>query len=617
MKLMMTALKKGMLLASVALAGVALADETVDDRVRTLVDPVRVVWTTKSSDAGMVTDPDSLLLPKRGQIPEGGFGLAYRTCRLVNGGRTPGVVLDFGREIHGGLRIGFACVPGRHRVRIRFGESVAEAMAELGERGCCNDHAIRDTVVEAPSMGVREIGNTGFRFVRIDLADAGKVGLEFVQAVSLMRPMRRLGAFRSSDERLNRVWETAVRTVHLCCQEYLWDGIKRDRLVWMGDTHPETMSLLSVFGDGAAVLPKSLDYMAAVTPTNQWMNNMGSYTLWWVRNLAEWYRFTGDVRYLEKHRDYLSKTVRKLVAHVTPSNTFDGIRRPFLDWPSEHNRPAVTAGMQGLAVTTFEEAAVLAEALRDGALAETCRAAARRLAAQPRLAPCGSKQAAAMLALSGLRSPQEMFAEALGRNGHAGVSTFYGYYMLEAMSAAGENRRALDTVRDYWGAMLDVGATSFWENFDLAWTNNCFGIDAVPVPGKKDVHGDYGEFCYKGFRHSLCHGWSSGPAAWCIRHVLGIRPLSPGCGTVEVRPFLGDLAWAEGAMALPRGRSVRVRAEKRPDGTVRTVVEAPDDVEIMGDVERIGQRTRKTPTVVTVLDGRQCFNRKIARWTRK
>ena len=21
----------------------------------------------------------------------------------------------------------------------------------------------------------------------------------------------------------------------------------------------------------------------------------------------------------------------------------------------------------------------------------------------------------------------------------------------------------------------------------------------------KDIHGDYGEFCYKGFRHSLCH----------------------------------------------------------------------------------------------------------------
>ena len=32
-----------------------------------------------------------------------------------------------------------------------------------------------------------------------------------------------------------------------------------------------------------------------------------------------------------------------------------------------------------------------------------------------------------------------------------------------------ENRRALDIIRDYWGGMLDMGATSFWEDFDLAW----------------------------------------------------------------------------------------------------------------------------------------------------
>lgn len=57
-------------------------------------------------------------------------------------------------------------------------------------------------------------------------------------------------------------------------------------------------------------------------------------------------------------------------------------------------------------------------------------------------------------------------------------------------------------MRDYWGAMLDVGATSFWENFDIAWTNNCFRIDEMPVAGKTDIHGDYGEFCYPGFRHS-------------------------------------------------------------------------------------------------------------------
>ena len=173
-----------------------------------------------------------------------------------------------------------------------------------------------------------------------------------------------------------------------------------------------------------------------------------------------------------------------------------------------------------------------------------------------------------------------MFADVLGRRGHEGVSTFYGYYMIEAMSAAGEHQRALDTVRDYWGAMLDVGATSFWEDFNLAWTNNCFRIDELPVAGRKDVHGDYGEFCYKGFRHSLCHGWSAGPASWCINRVLGIRVADVGCRTVEVRPNLGDLEWAEGAMALPGGDSIFVRVERGRDGRPSLTVRAPDWVKV-------------------------------------
>jgi hypothetical protein len=341
----------------------------------------------------------------------------------------------------------------------------------------------------------------------------------------------------------------------------------------MGDTHPETMSVLAVFGDDS-VLPKSLDYMAATTPPSRWMNGMPTYTLWWIRNVAEWYRYTGDVAYVRKHAAYLSATFDHVRGGMRNGQWSAG---NFLDWPTNHNRPGATAGTQALALMCARDTEFLANALGDAALGEKARALAAELA-KLRPDPNGAKSAAALLALSGLRDPKDMFAATLGRNGHSGVSTFYGYYMIEAMSAAGEHQRALDTVRDYWGGMLDMGATSFWEDFNLAWTNNAFRIDSPAVPGKKDVHGDYGEFCYRGFRHSLCHGWSSGPAAWCIAHVLGVRPLGVGCREFEVKPQLGDLKWAEGAYALPGGRSLKVRAERAADGSVRTSVDAPPGV---------------------------------------
>ena len=152
--------------------------------------------------------------------------------------------------------------------------------------------------------------------------------------------------------------------------------------------------------------------------------------------------------------------------------------------------------------------------------------------------------------------------------------------MLEAMFAAGQTRRAIDTMRDYWGGMLDMGATSFWRDFDLAWTNNAFRIDEMPVAGKKDIHGDFGAYCYKGFRLSLCHGWSSGPAAFCIERILGMRPVGVGCKVIEVNPDLRNLDWAEGAMALPDGRAVRVRVQKRSDGLLNVNVDAPGDLVI-------------------------------------
>ena len=575
---------RSLVLAASAAACWCAAADTVDPRVRTFVDPVRVVWTSnpapdanKYNARAKVTNAEALLGAKYGQIPETGWRKPGG-CILENGGNEASVLLDFGRELHGGLQFGVAAAGTRNmKARIRFGESVAEAMADLGERGAGNDHAIRDGVIDLPFMGQREIGNTGFRFVRIDLVTTGRLQLEFVRAVSLMRPWKMAGAFKSSDARLNAVFDTAARTAHLCCQEYLWDGIKRDRLVWMGDTHPETMTILACFG-AQSILPESLDYMAATTKPTDWMNTMPSYTLWWIRNVYEWWFATGDVAYLRKHHDYIRKTCANLVKHIGPDGSCK-LPRGFLDWPTQHNEPAVWAGMQALMVTTFANAATLARALGDADLEKQCRDAEVRMR-KYRPEPAGAKSSAALLALAGLQDPARMYDEVLGKKGHEDVSTFYGYYMLEAMSLSGHDQRALDTVRDYWGAMLDVGATSFWEDFHISWTNNCFRLDELPVAGKKDIHGDYGEFCYNGFRHSLCHGWSSGPAAWCIHHVLGIQPLEAGGKTVRVKPFLGDLAWAEGAYPTPFG-PVRVRAEKKGDGTVATTINAPEGVRIV------------------------------------
>ena len=449
-------------------------------------------------------------------------------------------------------------------------------MAELGEREAQNDHAVRDQTVVLPWLGKKTVGASGFRFVRIDATDPKTpVSLSQVRAVLQMRDVPRVGSFRCSDERLNKIWETGAYTVQLNMQEYLWDGIKRDRLVWIGDMHPEVSTINAVFGFNE-VVPKSLDLTRDVTPVNTWMNGISSYSMWWVLIHEEMWMHHGDRKYLEAQQSYLTPLLKKLAGLIGPDGKerIDGMR--FLDWPSSPNKQGVTAGLQGLLVMTLDSGARMMGALGDKETATLCTdAAARGRKVVPDVN--ASKSGAALLALAGMMDAKKTSDDVLKVGGPKGVSTFYGFYVLQALAKSGDTDTALDFIRTYWGAMLDFGATTFWEDFNLEWTKNAGRIDELVPPGKKDLHGDFGDYCYLGFRHSLCHGWASGPTAWLSQNVLGVRPLEPGCKRVRITPQLGQLTWAEGTYPTPLG-PIKIRHEKLPNGTVKSDIQAPDGV---------------------------------------
>ena len=192
----------------------------------------------------------------------------------------------------------------------------------------------------------------------------------------------------------------------------------------------------------------------------------------------------------------------------------------------------------------------------------------------------GSKQAAALMALAGIVDAEKVNSEVLTVEGGRGFSTFYGYYMLQAMAKAGDYEGAMQIIRDFWGGMLDMGATSFWEDFNLDWLPNAAPIDELVPEGKKDIHGDFGAYCYEGFRHSLCHGWASGPTAWMIEHVLGVEVVETGGKVVRITPHLGNLQWAKGSFPTPYG-DIQISHTRQADGSVKSKIDAPRGVKII------------------------------------
>jgi hypothetical protein len=532
--------------------------------------PDRVAWQTAGGDG---FDPARLL----GPTPPQSAVNAAPAVVLRPGKPSPAFLLDFGEELYGGVQITLGRTDDHRpaRLRVRFGESYSEAMGTPNQ-----DHAVHDQVVPVAWLGTTEVGNTGFRFVRIDLADdaTAAVELQGVRAVSLLRPLEQTGSFACSDDRLNRIWQVGARTVHLCMQDYLWDGIKRDRLVWMGDLHPEACVVSAVFGE-QDVVPASLDFARDEAPLPAWMNGISSYSLWWVIVHRDWYLRYGRLDYLAEQRPYLLGLVEQMIQHIDGKGRETLPPMRFLDWPTSKDEVALHAGLQALLTLALLAAATLCEAVREHTVAGRCKDAVVRLRRQVLAAP-GVKQANALLALAGLYDPVVANRNELARDPLSGLSTFYGYYVLEARALAGDVAGCLDVIRTYWGGMLDRGATTFWEDFDLRWLADSGRIDAATPAGKKDLHADFGGHCYVGLRHSLCHGWAAGPTAWLSEHVLGVTPLAPGFAKARVRPQWAGLDWVRGSYPTPHG-PIKVELRRTADGTPQTIVDAPPGVEVV------------------------------------
>ena len=463
-------------------------------------------------------------------------------------------------------------------VRLRFGESASEAMTPLGTKNAGNDHAVRDFVIPVPAMSDQEWGQTGFRFVYIELQEPdAELLLSGVLAVSVLRDMPQRGTFRCSDQRLNDIFDTAVYTCRLCMQHHLWDGIKRDRLIWIGDSHPEMLTIRTAFGY-QKVLEDSLDDAVATTPLPRWMNDMPAYSLWWLCILRDWYHYTGDAAYPTRHRDYIRGLSRQIAQRVDESG-FLKLEGYFLDWPSAGTK-AAEDGDHALAILALESARELLGLWQDDGCIASVDGALTRLRQHP-MDGCGYKPTMAMLYLAGVASAEDT-ARQLTADGVKGFSTFMSFYLLTALARTAGTPAALAALRSYYGGMLDMGATTFWEDFHTEWMEGASPIDRLPREGERDIHGDFGGYCYEHFRHSLCHGWASGPVPFLMETVLGIRFETPGGKRIRLTPALGDLDWAEGTYPLPDGGVLSVRCQRTENG-VRTTYTAPSDITVSVD----------------------------------
>ena len=472
----------------------------------------------------------------------------------------PGILLDFGQEASGRVLFESASERPAH-VTLQYGES-------LGELQHAPYLGVNPLLV--PPRGLARGPKSGFRYALIRfLPGSGPVAFSKISLEGIYHPVHYLGSFASSDERLNRIWETSAYTAHLCMQDSIWDGVKRDRGRWMGDMEVIDRVVADVFGD----LHLANDAMAQLigpAPVKDHVDGLPGYSAFWIVGEAEYVRRSGDIAQLRSMHARLLQLLSVMDREMDSSNLYAAAsgKKPFVDWSQgfASDTPQARAAMQFEYLYAFRQAASLLHMLGDhpaasywSARADQLSAAAQQHLLSPSTNTFGDRwQTNAMAILSGAANDQQqsaiwrsVLARANGPHQPQDVITpYYGDYMLMAMARSGHRREALDWMRSYWGGMLDEGATSFWEAYDPSWP-------------KTDPHAFLQADGKIGYNASLAHGWSSGPAAWLMEEILGIQPSAPGFSKARIRPDLAGLQWAKGAVPTPHGL---IHVDARPSG---------------------------------------------------
>jgi hypothetical protein len=532
------------------------------------------------------------------------------------GSFTPAITLDFGREVAGRVQV-ISDNEAPTRVSIAYGESMGELDQEpyLG---------VNDLYLLPDGSGVGP--KSAFRYARIQfLSGPSTVRFRAIRLEDIYYPVRYLGSFESSDPLLNRIWETGVYTAHLCMQDDIWDAPKRDRGRWMGDTDVSGRVIDAVFGDHFLV-QDTLTRLIGPLPITQPVNGIPGYSSFWLTELADYLGHSGQLQYVSAMHGRILALLHFMDEDFNSQNQFINHTHKWLyvDWAIGLNgdTPASRETTVLEYIRAYRAGAWLLRQVGDTANATRYTERADQLAGLARSADWldgayGPRwQTNAMAVISGVAQPDQygsIWQNVLSQVGRPTfrpnvISPYYGSYVLDAMASMQHRAQALAWIREYWGGMIGEGATSFWEAYDPAWP-------------KSDPHVDLQADDTAGYRISLAHGWSSGPAFWLMEQVLGIRPTAPGFTRTTIRPDLIDLAWARGAEPTPHGLlSVDLRRSGDAGNVqhgLKAIIDLPPDVRasviypvtagttsvlVNGKVEQ-GTVTEKGARVAIILEG--------------
>jgi hypothetical protein len=485
---------------------------------------------------------------------------------------SPQVMLDFGREVDGRLKFE-SDSSGPVEVTVQYGESEMEALREP---------YLSVDPVYIPAHGTAYGPKSAFRYAVVRFVRGHDLRFRAIRLDGITYPVHYRGSFESSDPMLNKMWMIGAYTAHLCMQDDIWDAPKRDRNRWMGDLDVSGRTIDDVFGDHF-LMQDTLSRLIGPAPVEGHVNGIPGYSAFWLTGEKMYYLHTGSMQQLESVHTRMVELLNYMEKDLNQKDLFSDLSKnwPFVDWSPEMNSYDAQTRMatQFEYYAAFKDGAYLLRALHDEKNARKMQQEADALKAAAQQFMVDAKgsfgdrwQPNAYAVISGVANKSQYAAiwrNSLGEVGHVKynpyiITPYYNFYVVTAMAKMGHRKAALNWIRQYWGGMVNEGATSYWEGYDPTWYKGL------------DFHGSLQADNMSGYRVSLAHGWSSGVTPWLMTQILGIQPTAGGFAKVDIRPDLLGLQWAKGGEPTPHGM---LDVSIRNDNGYVTKIELPSGVQ--------------------------------------
>ncbi|MCX7682119.1 MAG: alpha-L-rhamnosidase [Anaerolineae bacterium] len=500
-------------------------------------------------------------------------------------GQSPAyAVLDLGRVVHG--RVSAEVVgPAGAILDIGWDERLWQGRRPLPYPGSLHRqwNQVDSWVLDGSTRSISTLDTRAGRYLWVAVWRAEPLQVRNLRVLEERYPVMQRGTFVSHDPLLNQIWQVGVESLYPNMTDAYTDTPWRERGQWWGDAYVEFQVNRVAFGD-ITLLRRGLLLMAeafengepeAMAPNGEDIR-MLDYGMLWVQALREYWQLAGDRTTVFQVYTPLQEFLTFLQGYEHPDTGLLDVpiehwsRTALVDWPAGHSRYGQSAALNALYYRTLVDASVLAEAVEDEEWAEIYRQRADRVRESlNRHLYLDSHQRYASSRLGGALVPPSPHAQAwplaygvVPEEKEQAVASsllellspdpsrpnveIYGMYWL--LQALGENNRvpeALSLIRRYYGRLVDLGATTWWEGFNA----------------------------HHWYAASLSHGWGGAPTWFLTTYVLGARQVGPE--QWEVRPALVGVESVSGT--LPFGTGVLAVAWTRQgcDHASLTVVAPP------------------------------------------